>query len=115
MAQAPLDPGGSKPGNGQSDASDGTGSVPAGTRNEVNSHLNESPLLLSGLALRTPQGQEPPAVVQLPSRFELVSTLGAGGFGVVHLARDLETASIVALKTIRTAAAELKYRLKREF
>ncbi len=49
------------------------------------------------------------------SRFRVVRPLGGGGMGLVYEARDEETGSTVALKTIRTFDADALYRFKREF
>ena len=48
-------------------------------------------------------------------RFELRRRLGAGAFGVVYEAFDRERRSRVALKTLRRAGEEARYRLKQEF
>ncbi len=49
------------------------------------------------------------------SRFQVLRRLGAGGFGVVYLVRDVAVGADVALKTLPVARPELIYRLKREF
>jgi eukaryotic-like serine/threonine-protein kinase len=49
------------------------------------------------------------------SRFRFIKKLGAGGFGVVYLVRDLKQGGDVALKTLQAARPEQMYRLKREF
>lgn len=49
------------------------------------------------------------------SRFQLIRRLGAGGFGVVYLVRDVATGTEVALKALPVIRPELIYRLKREF
>ncbi len=49
------------------------------------------------------------------SRFQVVRRLGAGGFGVVWLVRDLSVGAEMALKTLPAGRPELVYRLKREF
>jgi len=51
----------------------------------------------------------------LSARFADLRRIGEGGFGVVYLARDLETGEEVAVKTISVGRAELIYRLKKEF
>jgi len=56
-----------------------------------------------------------PSVTLDATRFRILRRLGAGGFGVVYLVRDLASGADVALKTIPAARAELVYRLKREF
>jgi hypothetical protein len=48
-------------------------------------------------------------------RFRVLRRLGAGGFGVVWLVRDLSMDADVALKTIPPGRPEFVYRLKREF
>jgi eukaryotic-like serine/threonine-protein kinase len=48
-------------------------------------------------------------------RFRLLEQLGAGGFGVVYLVRDVKKDEDVALKTLQGTRPELMYRLKREF
>jgi len=41
----------------------------------------------------------------IPSRYEVLSQVGAGGTGVVYKARDLETDEIVALKILKPEIA----------
>jgi serine/threonine protein kinase len=48
-------------------------------------------------------------------RFQIQRRLGAGGFGVVYQALDLQTQSVVALKALRDGNVEALFRLKREF
>src|SRR5688572_5152071 len=48
-------------------------------------------------------------------RFEVRSSLGAGGMGVVYEAFDRERRTRVALKTLRTLSADAILRLKAEF
>lgn len=48
-------------------------------------------------------------------RFTVLSTLGAGGMGVVHAVRDEHRQEVVALKTVRRPGAADLYRFKREF
>ncbi len=49
------------------------------------------------------------------ARFRVLRQLGAGGFGVVYLVRDLHSGEDVALKTLQVIRPEQTYRLKREF
>ena len=49
------------------------------------------------------------------TRFELRRQLGKGGMGVVYEAFDLETRSVVALKTLNRVGADALYRFKHEF
>jgi len=62
-----------------------------------------------------------PTVVGLPdsfplkSRFEVRRLLGAGGFGEVYEAFDLQRNDTVALKILRRADAAALYRFKQEF
>ena len=49
------------------------------------------------------------------ARFRVLRQLGAGGFGVVFLVRDLHSGEDVALKTLQVIRPEQTYRLKREF
>jgi serine/threonine protein kinase len=51
----------------------------------------------------------------LKSRFEVRRLLGAGGFGEVYEAFDLQRNDIVALKILRRADAAALYRFKQEF
>jgi hypothetical protein len=48
-------------------------------------------------------------------RFLVEAQLGAGAFGDVYRARDLETGATVALKTLKLLHADALYRFKREF
>jgi predicted ATPase/serine/threonine protein kinase len=48
-------------------------------------------------------------------RFEIIRELGEGGMGIVYEARDRETDSVVALKSLRFLDAHALYRLKKEF
>jgi hypothetical protein len=66
---------------------------------------------------RSPGVAEDPAarVFGGTSRFQVLRRLGAGGFGVVYLVRDVAVGADVALKTLPVARPELIYRLKREF
>ncbi len=48
-------------------------------------------------------------------RYEIISRLGEGGFGVVFLVRDCQSNENLALKTLRDLNPEDLYRLKNEF
>ena len=49
------------------------------------------------------------------ARFEVVRALGAGGMGVVYEAFDREREHRVALKVLRSMAADAQRRFKNEF
>src|SRR5689334_14547213 len=48
-------------------------------------------------------------------RFELLELLGSGGMGLVYEARDRESDTLVAIKTLKAFDPELLFRLKQEF
>ena len=76
----------------------------------------ELDLLLRDLA-RTPAERlmTAPLILGGMARFRVLRRLGAGGFGVVYLVRDLAVETEVALKTLPSGRPELIYRLKHEF
>jgi len=68
------------------------------------------------LAAATPAGELAPGTT-LGGRYRIISTLGAGGMGVVYKAHDLELDDVVALKMLRPGVlldAEQLDRLKSE-
>ena len=76
-----------------------------------------SPYRAPGLRERNGRNMADPAEEPFRGtpRFELKRRLGAGAFGVVYEALDLERNSVVALKTLRRTGEEALYRLKQEF
>ncbi|MBI4859334.1 MAG: serine/threonine-protein kinase [Candidatus Riflebacteria bacterium] len=67
-------------------------------------------------AATAPHGPAPggPVPAGLSERFEIVRTLGAGGMGVVYLARDRRLDRQVALKLIREPSPQVVRRFDRE-
>lgn len=58
---------------------------------------------------------EDPPLFRGTDRYRPLSHVGAGAMGAVYRVDDLETGSVVALKTLHSAAPEQIYRLKGEF
>lgn len=56
----------------------------------------------------------PPRTI-VANRFEIHGAIGHGGMGTVYLARDLETDTQVAIKTLHQVAPAAQLRLKQEF
>ena len=62
-----------------------------------------------------PDDPTEPLIPGIDPRFRILEELGAGGFGVVYLVRDLREGRDVALKTLRHFDPEPNARLKNEF